>query len=713
MVSRSSDSVSDVPCDRSLNQAFIDLDFSIDSICNGIPMESSIAAPSVRQSDVGSEFLMDIDQHLVDCSLVLDDPVDASTLRPRQIQEELVLADPLIPIPLPPPEDDHLTLATLVWGRNVPVLEKRDPRLCAQIVNLSGRLLSTDQIELLSLGLHFRLSPRFFPRLKLIAGVESAARDFSRSDPEQSAWFKSEAARLIHHAKPIKSNLSENLRQAAKKLSQQTELTITSADKGGRTVVLLSDHYAELCFCHLEDKAYKRVESFGSGRATTSMTDPTTGLDCELLNESFIKSDLSDKLLNLQCSRLSDLLKSLVASKDLDPQALHNLSPLHPYSGTIPKFYGLPKIHKIGPLQIRPIIANSGLYSDSSVVHMKSILNLLPHLNTSVRHSYEMAQILDQFVFPDTAFLVSFDVKSLFTRVPVKDTLKIVQSRLLELEQNNKELLSQTTTLSVRGIMVLLEFLLNDCYFIWSKKLYRQVEGLPMGSRLSPVSAGIYMENLEETALALCPIAPLLYKRYVDDIFIVWDTRYGPYTVLLEIMNNLHPNIILSAEEENKGALAFLDLCVVRPDTTVGRSYSLSVFRKETHADKYIHYSSCHPFTLKRIVLRGLLIRAFRLLRNHPGSLDHELYHLQRTFTSTINGYPLVLIRKWINNFRSEVTRNPKLLDLPNKNRCTTHIDNGSQASVDPAEPTDPDTTPLVSNWVPTLISPYVPGLSE
>ncbi len=84
-----------------------------------------------------------------------------------------------------------------------------------------------------------------------------------------------------------------------------------------------------------------------------------------------------------------------------------------------------------------------------------------------------------------------------------------------------------------------------------------------MGSRLSPVLAGIYMEHLEETALALCPITHILYKRYVDDIFILWDTRYGPYTLLLDIMNNLNENIVLSAEEEDKGALAFLDLYMV------------------------------------------------------------------------------------------------------------------------------------------------------
>ncbi len=109
--------------------------------------------------------------------------------------------------------------------------------------------------------------------------------------------------------------------------------------------------------------------------------------------------------------------------------------------------------------------------------------------------------------------------------------MEIVEERLICLKRDNNELLEQTTTLSISGIMKLLTFLVNDCYFVWSGRLYLQREGLPMGGRLSPVLAGIYMENLEETALSLSPIAPLLYKRFVDDVFVVWDNQKGPYTV--------------------------------------------------------------------------------------------------------------------------------------------------------------------------------------
>ncbi len=83
-----------------------------------------------------------------------------------------------------------------------------------------------------------------------------------------------------------------------------------------------------------------------------------------------------------------------------------------------------------------------------------------------------------------------------------------------------------------------------------------------MGGHLSPVLAGIFMEDFQEKALFLLHALPLLYKRYVDDILIIWDLLKGPYTVLLDVMNGLHLNIALTPEEELHGALPFLDLLI-------------------------------------------------------------------------------------------------------------------------------------------------------
>ncbi len=77
------------------------------------------------------------------------------------------------------------------------------------------------------------------------------------------------------------------------------------------------------------------------------------------------------------------------------------------------------------------------------------------------------------------------------------------------------------------------------------------------------------------------------------------------------------------------------------PDLENFRSYSLAVYWKETHADHYIHFTSCHPFTLKRNNLCCLLIHAYRVLRRHPRNLAVELRHLERVFTLPRNALVL------------------------------------------------------------------------
>ncbi len=68
---------------------------------------------------------------------------------------------------------------------------------------------------------------------------------------------------------------------------------------------------------------------------------------------------------------MSDLLKNLRVDHQLTPEDVRRLSPGHPYSGVVPRFYGLPKLHKVGRLKIRPIVSNFGVYCDSSMLELE------------------------------------------------------------------------------------------------------------------------------------------------------------------------------------------------------------------------------------------------------------------------------------------------------------------------------------------------------
>ncbi|KAJ8909610.1 hypothetical protein NQ315_003481, partial [Exocentrus adspersus] len=93
-----------------------------------------------------------------------------------------------------------------------------------------------------------------------------------------------------------------------------------------------------------------------------------------------------------------------------------------------------------------------------------------------------------------TELLVSFDVVSLFTNVPVDKTLSIVRNKL---ENDNN--LKDRTKLNVSAFMELLTLCIKTTYFQLENDFYQQDFGMAMGSSLSPIMSNIFMEHFEET----------------------------------------------------------------------------------------------------------------------------------------------------------------------------------------------------------------------
>ena len=92
--------------------------------------------------------------------------------------------------------------------------------------------------------------------------------------------------------------------------------------------------------------------------------------------------------------------------------------------------------------------------------------------------------------------LTSYDVTSLFTLVPIDSALNIIKDLF---EKDEK--LNDRGGLSVQDITELLEFCLHNTYFSFQNKFYEQVEGMAMGSPVSPIVANLYMEHFERETL--------------------------------------------------------------------------------------------------------------------------------------------------------------------------------------------------------------------
>ena len=112
--------------------------------------------------------------------------------------------------------------------------------------------------------------------------------------------------------------------------------------------------------------------------------------------------------------------------------------------------------------------------------------------------------------------LTSYDVTALFTSVPIDPALNIIKDLL---EKDEK--LSDRTVLSVQNIIELVGFCLHNTYFSFQNKFYEQVEGVAMGSPVSPIVANLYMEYFEVKALQSASHPPRYWFRFVDNTWVI------------------------------------------------------------------------------------------------------------------------------------------------------------------------------------------------
>ena len=249
-----------------------------------------------------------------------------------------------------------------------------------------------------------------------------------------------------------------------------------------------------------------------------------------------------------------------------------------------------------------------------------------------IKNSIDFINKIKGLKLNKTDILVSFDVESLFTRVPVLETCNIIENRLLEKGKPAQEVVN--TTNAVRTV-------LQTTYFQFRGEFYEQAEGAAMGSPLSPTIANIFMEDFENKALDTARLKPSLWIRYVDDTFTVWPHGEEYLPEFIAHLNSITPGIKFTYEIENKGQLPFLDVLVTR--NKLG-GLSTSVYRKATCSNIYLNAESCNPKSHKESVIRTLVLRAVTHSSNKK-ALKKELDHLNKV--AILNGYS-----KW------DVTRN-------------------------------------------------------
>ena len=120
--------------------------------------------------------------------------------------------------------------------------------------------------------------------------------------------------------------------------------------------------------------------------------------------------------------------------------------------------------------------------------------------------------------------------------------------------------------------MVLVEFInliLKKNNFVFNKKHYLQIQGTAMGTKMAPSYANLFMANFEETFLEHQPLQPYLYKRYIDDVLMIWTHGREELLQFIERINHHHPTIKFTYES-SPSEINFLDTTIYIRDNKLG-----------------------------------------------------------------------------------------------------------------------------------------------
>jgi len=314
----------------------------------------------------------------------------------------------------------------------------------------------------------------------------------------------------------------------------------------------------------------------------------------------------------------------------------------------LPKAYGLPKVYKNNiPFRIIVSSINTALYSLASYLQ-DIISNSLEHTMSNVANSFELYKSLHNKKIRDNDVLISLDVTSLFTNVPLDLAIDSISRRWPSIQQKTK--------ISKNEFLSAIKFVLTSTYFTFNNKIYKQTFGTPMGSPLSPVIADAVMRDLETVCLSKINCQVTLYYRYVDDIIMACPSDKVDFIV--STFNGYHERLNFTIELEDSRCLSFLDLLLTIDDNTI----QIDWFHKDTFSGRYLSFFSSHPLRYKIGTLYSLIDRAFLL--SHPKFHQKNIEFVINLLLD--NGYPLDFIFDKTNNRLRSLINNRKKTAITN-----------------------------------------------
>ena len=505
-----------------------------------------------------------------------------------------------------------------------------------------------------------RAASEFGRRIKCIKYFSSKKRKEAIPFTSKSNWVPPDSAipveihtHLASMEKEIEeltikkhqSNISKGEIRTLKNLKNNDTIVIKKADKGSATVIMNKKDYIFEANRQLSNEAHY-VELSKSRQSQTT-------------------EKIHDILL--------DMKENLVIS---EKQYAYLKPPNEPRPR---RFYLLPKIHKSQdkwtvPDKIppgRPIVSNCNSESEKVAEFVDKFLKLKSSQHPAyLKNTQEFIQSIENINAPSNALFITLDVESMYTNINHVDAIKAFEETFRDKQNHHyydyvKNLLSIT---------------LQNNDFEFNGKTYIQKSGVSMGIKYAPSLADIFMAKWEQDALKKCQYQPLFFKRFLDDIFMLWTHGIAKFWEFFDILNNHHPSIKLTATISEE-AVNFLDTTVYKYpfDNSI---LCAKVYFKPTDTHALLQKKSFHPKSTFKGIIKSQILRFSNIctLKNDFHDACTILYKalLKRKYSKR-------WLRKVFHDIKDEITRNARSgleLSIPGSSKwgyshCDTHKKTG------------------------------------
>ena len=144
------------------------------------------------------------------------------------------------------------------------------------------------------------------------------------------------------------------------------------------------------------------------------------------------------------------------------------------------------------------------------------------------KNATHVVRILENTQVPPTSYLASLDIESLYTNISFNMAIEVI----LKIFAGHPKLILY---------LDLIKFVLLNNIFQFSGRIYLQVCGIAMGTTMAPALASIVVAHYEDKYLESLQQQPLVWKRYIDDVLVVWPYSKVDFKKFFDGLNRIYP----------------------------------------------------------------------------------------------------------------------------------------------------------------------------